>query len=139
MDRTPAGQSAHGTVADCRVRRGSDHALTALMHAQRHQWIEGVWKGCQAGRCGAASRTRQRDRPHIPPVAVGCQLASKGIDTRQAANAEAGDPAAKIGAKRRQVLPAWADGGRLLTQPLDSGAPEGEGGGSHIVPLVSCA
>jgi hypothetical protein len=38
-------------------------------------------------------------------------------------------------AKRRQVLPAWADGGRLLTHPLDSGAPEGEGGGSHIVPL----
>jgi hypothetical protein len=29
---------------------------------------------------------------------VGCKLASKGIDTRQAADAKAGDPAAKIGA-----------------------------------------
>src|SRR6266487_6352538 len=47
MDRTPADQPAHGTVADCRVRRGSDHALTALMHAQRHQWIEGVWKAAR--------------------------------------------------------------------------------------------
>jgi hypothetical protein len=28
---------------------------------------------------------------------VGCQLASKGIDTRQAADAKAGDPAARIG------------------------------------------
>ena len=61
--------------------------------------IEGAPTDRQAGRRGAAARTRQRARPYIPRVVVPCQLASKGIDTRRAADAGAGDRCAKIGAK----------------------------------------
>jgi len=56
---------------------------------------------------------------------VGCQLASKGIDTRQAADAKAGDPAARIGANQTVPVPmttpssapaamVWIPGGTFL-------------------------
>jgi len=59
---------------------------------------------------------------------VGCQLASKGVDTRQAADAKAGDPAARIGANDGIVLEQVHHGDSVASWAVNARAvPRGHG------------